>query len=192
MTQQSVTALRGRVGSVLRHRAGPRRGRAERREHRPARRSTSSGRAGGVGAAEPGRRPARARRWCCWSTGCAASTPGSGSRRPTARCTPGSPPRTRPAWSAATCAAAAPRWPTPGSCAGFFTPSVDAGDLVAANARYPVHRVAGDRSGAAHRGRSSRSCARSRSRSRRSPGPRPRRCPPRTPARTTCSCSTDR
>ena len=36
---------------------------------------------------------------------------------------------------------------------GFFTPSADAADLVAANARYPVHRVAGERSGAAHRGR---------------------------------------
>ena len=98
--------------------------------------------AGGVAPLGRPGRPARARAWSCSSTACGASTPGSGSRRTTGRCTPGSPRPTRPAWCAATCAAAAPRWSPPGSRGACSRRVRTPTDSSPANARYAVRRVA--------------------------------------------------
>ena len=87
-------------------------------------------------ARRPGRRCAPPT-WCCSSTGYAASTRGvwieedDGVTR-----TRASPPRTRPGWSAATCAGARPRWPAPGSSGACSPPARGAADVVAGAVRY--------------------------------------------------------
>ena len=180
MVLASGTDLCGRLGpgatagvsSRPRPARRPRAGPARRRRRAAGRR---------VAAAEPAAGRCAHRTWCCSSTGCAASTPGSGSRRTTARCTRAWPPRTRPGWCAATCAAAAPRWPARGSSRGLFTPSPRGRRPGRGQLRYAVRRAAGDRAGQLTGRRPGPACTRWRRRSRARPGRRRRR-------RTTCWC----
>ena len=135
------------------------RGRAGRAEQRPGRLPTSRCRP--PRGRRCRRRPTSGRpTWCCWSTACAASTPGLWIGDDAGRRTRGWRPRSRPGWCAATCGAARPRWRSRGWSAALFTaarrrPTVDTGA-----GRYPVLTGAQRRLPASCRRRCSSSCRR--------------------------------